>query len=366
MGRPIAAAHLNLGKIERAPENLERGRSGLSERREKTMSARETVVLFIHGANQGGRSEDQNTQTWEKAFNVDKHASTVRSLIVGEDNDEIRKYHEQKHQGCDYPQYRDWTAPWYGDVWANLAAQDDPFDKRLNQSSDKENEERGSVLGSVLEGIERKGMQKHFDELVPFYELAVQREDGKTLYEAICNKFLSQLIPATAGGKSYVLIGHSMGCAVTYNVMTHISCAESGIDYCPIEGTLSTAYREKVTDFAASDSKCFGLMTFGNYTGYNWCQRLNNRLLFGESKKQYVYPNAVGRWFNFWTVLGGDPYIIDDQLGDDIVDDEQGQYDDVLVLRTPGLNIGHGRDTWFQRSQFAKKLRRKMAHHLYL
>lgn len=329
------------------------------------MSARETVVLFTHGANQAGRSEDQNKQTWEEAFNVDKHARKIQSLIAGDDNDEIRQYHEKKHQGCDYPKYTDWTAPWYGDIWANIEAQGDPLEERLNQSSDKENKERGSILGSVLEKIEHKGIENHFDELAPFYELAVQR-DGKTLYEAICNKFLGQLIRATEGGKCYVLVAHSMGCAVSYNVMTHISCAESEPEYCPIEGTLSAAYREKVKDFAASHSKCFGLLTFGNYTGYNWCQRLNNRLLFGESKNQYVYPDAVGRWFNFWTLLGGDPYILDDRMGDDIVDDQHDNYDDVMVRRIPGTNIGHGRKNWFQRNQFAKKLRRNMARHLYL
>ncbi len=325
------------------------------------MPAKNTVVLFVHGANQAQKNEEKNTKTWEESFNVTAHAKTVRQLVSGDDNAGIQTYHETKHQGQDYPQYVGWTAPWYGDVWAGIATDPDPFGKRLNEY-DEANDERISIL----ERIERRGMQKHFDELVPFYELAVKKDDGRTLYEAICQKFLDQLVQATTNDQCYVLVGHSMGCAVTYNVMSHISCAQNNIDYCPIDGTLSQEYRQVVSGFANGSTKCFGLLTFGNYTGYDWCQRLNNRILFGEYKEQYVYPRAIGRWFNFWTMLGGDPYILDDQLSDDIVDDDEGKYDDVMVRRMLGTKIGHGRTTWFRRRQFAKRLRQKMARHLYL
>ncbi len=325
------------------------------------MAAKNTVVLFVHGANQAEKNEDKNTKTWEESFNVTEHAKAVLQLVSGNDNTEINSYHESKHQGQDYPQYVGWSAPWYGDVWAGIAAQSEPFDKRLNEYDEAKDDSN-----SIIEKIERSAMQKHFDELVPFYELAVIKNDGRTLYEAICHKLLDQLIRATADDKCYVLVGHSMGCAVTYNVMSHISCAQNNLDYCPIDGTLSLDYRQAVSRFAAGSAKCFGLLTFGNYTGYDWCQRLNNRILFGEYKEQYVYPRAIGRWFNFWTVLGGDPYILDDQLGDNIVSDDEGEYEDVMVWRVPGSKIGHGRTTWFRRSQFSKKLRKKMVRHLYI
>ena len=325
------------------------------------MPARKTIVLFVHGANQSEKNDNKNTKTWEEAFEVTEHSNAVLKVVTGEENSEIKSYHEAKHQGRDFPQYTGWAAPWYGDVWAGISAQSDPFEERLNEY-DEANDERNSIL----ERIERGAMQKHFDELVPFYELAVKKNDGRTLYEAICRKFLDQLVRATENDECYVLIAHSMGCAVSYNVMSHISCAQNAIDYCPIDGTLSPEYRQAVSTFADRPSKCFGLLTFGNYTGYDWCQRLNNRILYGEYKEQYVFPNAIGRWFNFWTVLGGDPYILDDQLGDDIVNDDEGEYDDVMVWRVPGSKIGHGRATWFRRRQFSKKLRKKMAQHLYL
>lgn len=330
------------------------------------MSGKETMVLLIHGANQADKSEALNKQTWENALKVESHSLKVKGLLSGEHNDEIARYHERNHQGLTYPVYRGWVAPWYGDIWQSIESQKrdgtNPFQARLNKSSDEDENDRGSLL----EKIEQKGMQKHFDELVPFYELAVRSDNDQTLYESICGSVLDQLIEATGSRMNYVLVAHSMGCAVSYNVMSHISCASEGEDYCRIEGALSDAYRGKVSAFADSQSKCLGLMTFGNYIGYNWCQGLNNRLLYGELKKQYVYPSAVGRWFNFWTISGGDPYIIDDMLGDDIVDDTDGRYDDVLVWRPPFVNIGHGRDNWFRRNQFAKKLYDRMAKHLYL
>lgn len=325
------------------------------------MPVKNTVVLFVHGANRAEKDEKKNTKTWKESFNVTEHYKAMFQLVSGNDNIEINSYHEAKHQGRDFPQYVGWTAPWYGDIWAGIATQSEPFSERLNEYDEAKDDST-----SLVEKIERKAMQKHFDELVPFYELAVIKNDGRTLYEAICQKFLDQPIQATADDRCYGLVAHSMGCAVSYNVMSHISYAQKNIDYCPIVGTLSTEYRQAVAKFAASPAKCFGFMTFGNYTRYNWCQRLNNKILFGEYKEQYVYPSAVGRWFNFWTVLGGDPYILDDQLGDDIVNEAEGEYDNVVVWRTPGSKIGHGRTTWFRRSQFSKKLRKKMFRHLYL
>ena len=107
-------------------------------------------------------------------------------------------------------------------------------------------------------------------------------------------------------------------------------------------------------------------MTLGNYTGYNWTQRLNNMLLYGEAKRQFVYPNAVGRWYNFWTPLGGDPFVLDDILEDSMVNDEEDRYDDVMVYRIPFTEIGHDRHHWFQRDSFIKQLCKRMERHLYL
>jgi len=327
------------------------------------MSAKTTKVLFVHGANQADKNEEKNLITWQEAFDVTKYANKVQQLVEGNDNADVQAYHQKNHQGRDYPEYSGWMACWYGDVWRGIVAatQTEPFAERLNESDEAKDERI-----SILEKIERRAMKKHFDELVPFYELAVINDDGRTFYEAICHRFLNQLINSTNSQHHYVLVSHSMGCAVTYNVMSHISCAQAGIEYCPIDGTLSQSYRQAIAEFANSSAKCFGLLTFGNYTGYDWCQRLNNRILFGEYKEQYVYPKAIGRWYNFWTLFGGDPYILDDKLSDDIVSDNDGRYDDVMVFRMPGTQIGHGRAMWFRRRQFAKKLRDKMSRHLYL
>lgn len=324
------------------------------------MPGKSTVVLFVHGANQVEKTEAQNRKTWEDAFDVTDHAKKVLEVVNGDENARIQTYHDQKHSGTNFPQYAGWTSLWYGDIWAGIANEIDPFLTRLNEY-DEANDERLSIL----ERIERGAMKKHFDELVPFYELAVMKADGRTLYEAICRKFLDQLESVTDGKEGYVLVGHSMGCAVSYNVMSHISCAKNGTPYCTIQGTLSDDYKKVVSDFAQKPLECFGLLTFGNYTGYDWCQRLNNKLIFDEYRKQYVYPDAIGRWYNFWTVFGGDPYILDDMLSDDMVNDDQNKYDDIAVWRTPGTNIGHGRAAWFRRNQFAKGLVKKLSYHLY-
>lgn len=326
------------------------------------MSGKETVVLLVHGANQARKNKQKNEKLWSKALRTDTYAQRVLALFNGSDNQTIADYHAAKHPTSDYPVYSGWVAPWYGSAWKEVSQTPKPFGARLNASANEDNKQR-TVL---LERIQRKGMRQHFDELVPFYELAVRKDNGQTLYESICNAFLEQLVAATEGGqKSYVLIGHSMGCAVTYNVMTHISCAATGQAYCQIDGALSSEYRQKVADFASKSARCFGLLTFGNYTGYNWCQRLNHKLLFGQSKETYVYPDAVTRWYNFWTVAGGDPYIIDDRLSDTMVDRRAARYDDVAVFRVPGSAIGHGRGTWFGRKDFSTKLWEKMAFHLY-
>jgi len=330
------------------------------------MSAKITKVLFVHGANQANKDKEKNLRTWQEAFDVSKYANKVQQLVEGNYNTDVQAYHKKNHQGRDYPEYSGWMALWYGDVWKNIvAAQTEPFAKRLDEN-EKSYKAIKNDRNSILEKLEHWVMEKHFDELVPFYELAVINDDGRTFYEAICQQFLNQLIESTNSQHNYVLVAHSMGCAVTYNVMSHISCAQANTGYCLIDGTLSQSYRQAIAEFANSSAKCFGLLTFGNYMGYNWCQRLNNRILFGEYKKQYVYPKAIGRWYNFWTMLGGDPYIIDDRLGNDIVGDKNGRYDDVSVPRMPGTKIGHGRAMWFRRNTFAKKLRDKMFQDLYL
>ncbi len=289
-----------------------------------------------------------------------KYSRKFLQLIEGNDNNEINAYHTARHNNANFPAYTGWEQVWYGDVWQGVMADGTGLSERLNLVDESRDDSNW-----LLRKIERAAMKKHFDELVPFYELAVLEGEGITLYEKICSAFIDQLAHLTSDSEAFVLLAHSMGCAVSYNVMSHISAESKGENYCLIDGTLSDEYRQKVSEFVASGKECFGLMTFGNYTGYNWCQRLNNRLLNGRYEKEYAYPNSVGRWFNFWTILGGDPYILDDKLDETIVSDENDGYDDVSVWRRPGKNIGHGRAHWFRRKQFSRKLKLKMAKHLY-
>ncbi len=327
------------------------------------MTAKETITILLHGANQAKREEADNIKVWQNALDLDSHSQRVRGLIEGQCNDEVAKHHQRRHSGCDYPAFSGWTAPWYGNVWERYGSEQ--YDTTLIDGASAEiGRNERSTTRNLVEYIERKKLEKHFDELVPFYELAVA-DDGKTLYEHVCDRVVDQLVDATKGGKNYMIIAHSMGCAVSYNVLSHISCEKEGQSYCPKEGTLSSEYRAKIADFANSGSDCFGLMTFGNYTAYNWCQRLNNIALFDENKPLFVFPEAAGRWFNFWTRLGGDPYIIDDQLEEDMVGDEDNDFEDVAVSRIPFSKIGHGRDTWFDRNKFAKRLFKKAAFHCY-
>lgn len=324
-----------------------------------------TVTFFVHGANQASKSEEKNRNTWEQAFRVDDTAiKHFLPVIQGDNNSKIQNYHQSKHPQTVFPEFTDVAFAWYGGIWQEIERipDRDRFSSRLNPSSDENEDDRGDLLQRIERGV----MKKHFDELVPFYELAVLQSSGKTLYEEICNKYLDDLIAATDGGNlHYVLIAHSMGCAVSYNVMTHISRARAGDNYVPCEGALSQEYRNKVEAFAPN-SNCFGLMTFGNYTAYNWAQNMNHKLLFDQDGTYFVYPDAIGRWYNYWTTLGGDPYIIDDMLSNSMLDDDDDRFDDVIVFRPPFFNIGHGRAKWFRRNQFAKKLARKMEKHLYL
>ena len=325
------------------------------------MPAIDTEIVFVHGANQGEKTEEKNRQTWEEAFRVeDDNAERILPLLTGERNAQIAEVHKSRHAGCRYPAFGGTRFAWYGDVFGSIEAESG-FGVALNDSREEDEEERHSLLDLV----ERIVMQRHFDELVPFYELRTDQASGTTMYETICRRVLDTIDAATDGGrKGLVLVGHSMGCAVSYNVLTHLDCASHGRAYAQIDGALSDEYRAKVQELAAIPA--FGLMTFGNYTGYNWCQRLNNRLLFGTPRKQFVYPEILGAWRNYWTMNNSDPYIIDDSLEHSIVADDEDRFDDVRVWTWPFQNIGHGRANWFARDSFIKKLCNQLERHLYL
>ena len=234
------------------------------------MGAKETIVVFVHGANQGrkAKTKTQNHQLWEEALNIEAdNAARIVSLLQGKRNYEINKYHNKRHRGSDFPAYIGWESAWYGDIYNSLNAdQSDPFEPvRLNFSDNQVQRERNLIF-DLIEQIQCSVMAKHFDELVPFYELAITKKYKKTLYESICHKFLADLKEATENGRyDYVLIAHSMGCAVTYNVMSHISCAqsESRQPYCLIQGTLSYEYRQEIERFCQQRFSVFWFNDLG-------------------------------------------------------------------------------------------------------
>ena len=329
------------------------------------MSAKKTVIIFVHGANQGDKNEAKNHQVWKEAFQVSSQGrNKLIPLLNGNINAEISSFHKDKNPNRSFPEYIGWKSAWYGALYKE---HHENFEDKLNPLSAEDNENKDLIFNKTSNRLQRKIMKEFFDELVPFYELAVIQNEGLTFYEKVCSKFLDDLILATNNGEyDYVLVGHSMGCAVTYNVMSHISNQKENIAYCNhITGILTNTYRQKVKEFVDKNSQCFGLMTFGNYTGYNWCQRLNNQILYGELKRQFIYPSAVSKWFNFWTFLGGDPVIIDDIIGDDMVNDDAGNFKDITIFRIPLVNVGHQRTNWFKRANFVNNLVKKLKHSLY-
>ncbi|WP_319549565.1 hypothetical protein [Desulfogranum marinum] len=328
------------------------------------MSEKETIVFCVHGANQADKDPAKDYATWSDAFELEDACLELKNVILGNENDEIKNYHLEKHNNCDFPQYNGWASAWYGGIWQSLLdkPESERFSTRLSPSKDGEKDERVFLL----EKIERGAMKKHFDELVPFYELAVIKDSNKTLYEEICSKVVDDLWEATEEGvKDFVMVGHSMGCCVCYNVLSHMTRVVDGQPPAAIEGALSPEYTEKIKKMTESSSKPFGLITFGNYMGYNWAQKANTRILYGERSRHYVYPDYSPRWFNFFTLFGGDPYIIDDLLESSIIGDDIDAYDDVSVWRVPFTNIGHGRHQWFRRDSFTNKMRSKLKKHLY-
>lgn len=50
------------------------------------MPAKDTIVIFIHGANQSEKNEAKNLQTWKEAFAVDNNARKVENLVSGNEN----------------------------------------------------------------------------------------------------------------------------------------------------------------------------------------------------------------------------------------------------------------------------------------
>ncbi len=299
------------------------------------MSAVDTSIVFVHGANQGDRTEEQNRDAWSQAFEAeaDNHRM-IQAVLDGSANPEIAEYHERKHSGCHFPRYSGLEFAWYGDLYKT---HQENFSVSLNASREEDEDDRQSIIDLV----ERKVMKKHFDELVPFYELRTVSGVEKTLYEMICDRLIDTIVRATNNGEK-----------------------GRGDDYVSIAGGLSDEYRAKVQRL--SGTTVFGLLTFGNYTGYNWCQRLNNRLLYGAARKQFVYPETCARWRNYWTKHNSDPYIIDDMPENSMVDDDEDRFDDVGVWTIPFNNIGHGRVNWFARDNFVKKVTKHLKWHLYL
>jgi len=349
------------------------------------MPAKSTKAVFLHGANQAGKgsgqltSEDTNLARWEEAFQVSRH--NIRDIIEGKENKAIGEFHQGYSVDRVYPEFCGWKPIWYGGVYEKYCLQDDPEkryepnegsfrDDRLNQI------DRDTYLGwyqlmsKRLDRAEFKVMKTRFAELNPFYELAVLDATGRTFYEEILRTALKQLEDITEQGKyHYILIGHSMGCAVSYNLLMHFSLLEQGKTPSAIPGALSDEYVESLKQFIASGARCMGLLTFGNYTGYNWCQRLNYRILHGgEGEKiKYQYPSICPKWWNMWTVMGGDPAVIDDNLGNSIENKPEGdRFRDIPIFRIPFMNIGHGRPSWFKRGGFSKGLARALKQEFYI
>jgi hypothetical protein len=339
------------------------------------MAARETVVIAIHGANQAKRTEEENASVWKNAFSVEQdNYEMIVPLMNGEQNEDVAQYHTRKHPGSDFPAFTGWKPAWYANVWKDLKDENGDmieaaFGERLNARSDDMMEESRGVIGAIadkLESIERAVMQKHFDELVPFYELAVIEDQGQTLYSAICEKVLRDIVEFSEGGqKAFLMLAHSMGCAVSFNVLSHLTHAREGRSLTAIRGALSEEYEALVHEVVGMNVQCFGLATFGNYSGYDFAMKLNARILTGEAVKEYQYPTYCPSWFNFFTVLGGDPYIIDDKLDDDVIDNHD-EYHDVPVWRVPFTGIGHSLEKWFARDSFVKGLRKRLRTSFYV
>ena len=216
------------------------------------MPAKKTVVIFVHGANQRKKSERRNREVWHASFQLN---SQLPPLLNGQKNKEIAEFHQSKDSQRIFPEYIRWDSAWYGSIYIDLKQKTSgkPFGENLNPDLKKE---RGLKLAEISDLNQRSVMKKFFDELVPFYELAVIKAENITFYEKICSKFLDDLIAATKDGeRDYVLVGHSMGCAVTYNVMSHISNEKKNNPYCNHNSKiLSDAYRQKVKSFVETNS----------------------------------------------------------------------------------------------------------------
>lgn len=122
------------------------------------MPAVDTVVVFVHGANQGDKTESQNRDAWEQAFEAEPdNARMIGAILSGEANQEIATYHERKHGSCQFPAYVDKAFVWYGDVYKAHA--DDFAITALNASREEDEDDRQPII----ERLERRAMKKHFD-----------------------------------------------------------------------------------------------------------------------------------------------------------------------------------------------------------
>lgn len=350
------------------------------------MSTRRTLPVLVHGANQSARSlydekkkityssyEEMSNAAWDEA--LDKGEKILR-VLNGSNNEAIETYHQNQNPGQDVPAYEFYKieahAVFYGDIWNTYCSNCVPDgdggytykEPRLGSLRDdyeifKELMTGKEPAGKKLHLLakERGAMDKFFAELVPFYELYTLTATGTTLYSEICESFLDDLTVITEGGTvDYVLLAHSMGCAVTYNFLVHLSNLREGrpLVNAALNGVLAESYMEKLNAFNEARAECLGLLTFGNYTAYNYAQRCNHHILFGGFETKYPYPKAARLWRNYYTALGGDPYIIDDTLGKAVTGGTPGQFKDVRIARIPLTNIGHGRDNWFRRNDFER------------
>ena len=344
------------------------------------------IPILVHGANQsakeltGATFESQNADAWESAF---KEAPSVSKALDGQFNEKIKTYHSKKNRGKNAPYYEvnnlRTHCAWYGSVWETHCAYSepdgdggyhykDPLPGSLKDQMnllDKMFETDPSVAKKVLL-TERAAMDKFFAELVPFYELNTIVQTGTTLYSSICQALLEDIATLTDNGEiDYIIIAHSMGCAVSYNVLSHLDRVLSGNEPVAVQSdVLSDNYLELLKIVSSGNGRCRGLLTFGNYIGYNYCSRMNNYILTGEFSKTYQYPVSLEKWVNCYTFLGGDPYIIDDKLGNSI-DRHEGRFRDEKVWRIPLKNIGHGRENWFKRSDFERDVRRFLCEEIY-
>ena len=86
------------------------------------MTAKSTVVILLHGANQASKTEATNRQAWTDAIAAAERdvPGCFAATVVGEQNGSIAEFHESQHAGATYPSYSGWESAWYGGVWQHV------------------------------------------------------------------------------------------------------------------------------------------------------------------------------------------------------------------------------------------------------